>query len=141
MKISLILIFICGIIASSCCSTANCSSDPLAFSLGFIDGNDDHYFDTPNDVEIKIFYEDSTFVNVTKQDFPDQDITIITFFWDVDISVNQYTILANDTLLGNLILDYGIKETTCCGQSTAIIDYEFESEKQYIKDYGLLIVL
>lgn len=125
----------------SCCSTAHCAGEPLSFSVGFITETNYYYFDNPNKVDLKVFYDDSVFVNVLKQDYPDMDSTTISFYWDVDTSVDHYTILANDTLLGKLNLTYGMTERSCCGSESITKDLKFESDQRYSKEFGFQIIL
>ena len=143
MKTGIILIALCGLMIGSCCSTATCGGGPeLGFSVGFITSNAEYYyFDESEDVDLKVFYEDSVFVNVDKITAGEPDRRSITFIWDVDTSIDQYTILASDTLLGNLNLTYGTSQSQCCGSETSIVDFQFESEQKFSKEFGLQIIL
>tara|TARA_B100001245_G_scaffold232240_1_gene214142 strand:+ start:233 stop:661 length:429 start_codon:yes stop_codon:yes gene_type:complete len=142
MKTGILLIVICSIITSACCSTANCSRDALSFPIEFISEEKDYYYFTePEKVDIKAFYGDSTFINVSKQIFRSADSTQLSFFLDISLLEDEYTILANDTLLGKLKLVFKEQESTCCGSEYSLYDYDFESKQQFFTNDGLQIIL
>lgn len=141
--LEIILIAVCGICIGSCCSTASsCGGSELGFSIQFITKDYDYYyFNEQEDVDLKVFYGDSIFINVKKWEAGDPDSTLITFYWDMNLAYDHYTILANDTLLGDLSVEYGSIESTCCGTSPGIVDYSFESDQKFSTEFGLQIIL
>lgn len=143
MKNLILILFVLLIISmKSCCACADCSGYELSFTFRFItQENDYYYFDESEVVDLKAFYQDSIFIDVYNQESGPDSSRVVTVFFTPDRIVNNYTILANDTLLGNLNLEYGMVENNCCGPSLEIMKYSFESDQKFKTDFGLQIII
>ena len=137
----IIFLFISASIVS-CCLSSDCGYSPVTISVGFITPkNDYHYFNESDSIELRVFYGDSSFIQVDKQTVGEGDSVLLTFFAYPVISETEYFIMSNDTLLGELNIVFGEFEDKCCGSSLGIESLLLESDQNHSTEFGLNIIL
>lgn len=142
LKISGLLIISSLLFFSCCIGGSSCNDQFPAFSIRFLKQNGNYYFfkDTVN-ISIKIFDNDSTFLDLLKEETVSGDSMLIRFFAYPDRDVFEYNVLANDTLIGTINLEYQMQEYQCCDNSLEVSNLIFNSMQEHSTQFGSLDII